>query len=130
MILQTGLTGTVSHEITSSETAVSVGSGSLSVCATPFLCALMETAAVKVIEGCLPQGTTSVGSHISVDHKAPTLTGHTVTVQAVLQKAEGRKLVFSLTARDEAGEVATGTHIRYLVETGPFMVRAEIRYTS
>ncbi len=128
MVLSTGLTGTASRVITEKDTALAVGSGSLSVCATPVLSAVMEAAAVDALKDCLLPSTTSVGIYIALSHKAPTLPGRTVTAKAVLVETEGRKLTFRITASDEAGEVGTADHVRFLVESSPFMEKADQRY--
>lgn len=126
--IEIGKTGTASRVINEKDTALAVGSGSLPVCATPILSAIMEAAAVDALKDCLPKGTTSVGIAISLSHKAPTLVGRTVTATATLTAAEGRKLIFRIEARDEAGEVGTADHARFLVEDTPFMEKAAKRY--
>ncbi len=127
-VIEVGKKGTCSRLISENDTALKVGSGSLEVCATPVLSAVMEAAAVDALKDCLPKGTTSVGIAISLSHKAPTLVGHTVTATATLTETEGRKLTFHIEAHDEAGEVGTADHVRFLVEEEPFMGKAEKRY--
>lgn len=126
--IEIGKTGTSTRVISEKDTALRVGSGSLPVCATPVLSAVMEAAAVDALKDCLPEGTTSVGIAISLSHKAPTLVGRTVTASATLTAAEGRKLTFRIEARDEAGEVGSADHVRFLVEETPFMEKAAKRY--
>ena len=101
MILHIGLKGTCTQIIEDAHTAASIGSGSLPVCATPVICALMEHAAVNSVSRCFPAGTTSVGVFLSVSHRAPTLTGHSVTACAELIRTEGRKLTFHIQVSDE-----------------------------
>lgn len=128
MVIETGITGTASRTITEKDTALAVGSGSLPVCATPVLSAVMEAAAVDALEGRMLPSMTSVGIYIALSHKAPTLPGRTVTAQATLTETEGRRLTFRITASDEAGEVGTADHVRFLVESAPFMEKADQRY--
>ncbi len=128
MILKEGMEASVSCEVTEEKTARAVGSGSLPVCATPVLAALMEQAAVKALADCLPSSTTSVGISLMMHHTSPTPLGHTVTVRAVLAETEGRYLTFHIIAEDEAGEVARAEHVRCLVESAPFMEKAEKKY--
>lgn len=130
MILHIGLKGTCTQTIGDAQTAASIGSGSLPVCATPVICALMEHAAVNAIQHCLPSETTSVGVSLSVVHKAPTLTGRSVTARAELTRTEGRKLTFHIQASDEGGLVAEADHMRVLVESSPFLQKAASRYRS
>jgi len=128
MTITPGITGAASKTITENDTALAVGSGSLPVCATPVLSAVMEAAAVDALKDRLLRGTTTVGISISLFHSAPTLVGRTVTATATLTKTEGRKLFFSLTARDESGEIGRADHVRFLVEEEPFMAKAAKRY--
>ena len=128
MILRNGLTGTASQPVTEAETARAVGSGDLPVCATPVLSAVMEEAACAAVAGCLPRGTTSVGISIALRHTSPTLVGRTVTARAELVETEGRLLTFHITASDEAGEVGSALHVRCLVESAPFLEKAEKKY--
>lgn len=128
MILQKGLAGTASRVVTDADTARAVRSGSLAVCATPVLSAVMEEAACAAIEGCLPVSTTTVGISMTLRHTSPTLVGRTVTARAELTETEGRLLTFRITAEDDAGPVGEAEHVRCLVETAPFMEKAEKKY--
>lgn len=128
MILQNGLAGTASRTVSEKDTALAVGSGSLPVCATPVLAAVMEAAAVKATAGCLPASATTVGVSLMLRHTSPTLVGRTVTARAELVSTEGRLLTFHITAEDEAGEVGRAEHVRCLVESAPFMEKADRKY--
>lgn len=102
-------------------TAESVGSGDVEVLATPLVGALMERAAVKLIEGVLPRSFTTVGSVVRLVHLAPTPVGATVTATASLSSVDGRRLRFSCTVTDPAGDVARGTHERVVVDRDRFL---------
>lgn len=128
MILQKGLAGTASRVVTDADTARAVGSGSLPVCATPVLSAVMEEAACAAIAGCLPASATTVGISMTLRHTSPTLVGRTVTARAELVETEGRLLTFRIAAEDDAGPVGAAEHVRCLVETAPFMEKAEKKY--
>lgn len=128
MTVETGTAGTAARIITEKDTALAVGSGSLAVCATPVLSAVMEAAAVNALDGRLPDTETTVGISLALTHSAPTLTGRTITATAVLTRTEGRRFFFRITARDDAGEVGTADHVRCLVEAAPFMEKAGRRY--
>lgn len=128
MILRKGLTGTASRTVADTDTALAVGSGSLPVCATPVLSAVMEAAAVDAVKGCLPSSATTVGISLTLRHTSTTTVGHTVTARAELIETEGRLLTFRITATDEAGEVGCAEHVRCLIESAPFMEKAEKKY--
>ncbi len=130
MELTIGMTGIVSRTIAETDTAKAVGSGTVDVCATPVLSAVMEAAAVKAIAPALPEGTTSVGIRIALSHQAPTPVGGTVTAHAVLTGIEGRRLSFKILATDEAGEIGEAEHERFLVDEATFMAKAADRLDS
>ena len=107
--------------ITESDTAQSVGSGTLPVFATPMMVALMENAAMKAAEQLLQEGESTVGSELNIKHLRPTAIGEEVSATAVLTAQEGRKLTFSVLATDRNGTIGEGTHIRYIVNIEKFM---------
>ncbi len=125
--LQVGLSATVTLEVTGANTAEAMRSGSLAVLATPALVCATEEAACAAIDGQLEEGQTSVGSHVAVDHLAPTVVGGVVRVRATLTAVEGRLLSFSMEAVDGAGTVGIGNHTRVLVMGGRFMEKARRR---
>jgi predicted thioesterase len=126
-VLVKGLRGEATVTVSAGNTAKEVGSGSVPVFATPMLVALMESAAIKALQGRLPEGQTTVGTKVEISHTAATPVGMTVTAQAELVEADGRRLVFDVMAQDEAGLVGEGRHERFIVETEKFLSRAEKR---
>lgn len=104
-----------------SDTAQNVGSGTLSVFATPMMVALMENSAMKAAEQLLSEGETTVGSELNIRHIRPTAVGEEVEATAILTLHEGRKLTFSVTASDKNGTIGEGTHVRYIVNIEKFM---------
>lgn len=118
---------TVTTIVTKDKLASTVGSGSLDVFATPMLVALMERAACEAISPLLEPGQTSVGTMLNVEHTAPTPLGMEVTATAVVEKQEGRRVDFTVTARDAAGEIGRGTHSRVIVDGARFQAKAEAK---
>lgn len=111
---------TVTEAVSEQNTALSVGSGSLRVYATPAMLALIEKAACKALEGLLAEGETTVGTLLNVKHLAATPVGMQVSATAELIERDGRKFVFSVTASDECGVIGEGTHERFLVFSDKF----------
>lgn len=103
------------------DTAISAGSGTLPVFATPAMVALMENAAMKAAEQLLHEGESTVGSELNIKHLSPTAVGEEVSATAVLTAQEGRKLTFSVVATDKNGKIGEGTHVRYIVNIEKFM---------
>lgn len=112
---------TVNDIVTDNNTAVSVGSGSLAVYATPSMLALIEKAACVALEGVLNDGETSVGTLLNVKHIAATPVGMKVSATAELIERDGRRLVFNVTANDECGLIGEGTHERFVVNSEKFI---------
>ncbi len=104
--------------------ASSVGSGTVDVFATPMVAALMEGAASDLAARYIDNIYTTVGSEICVQHLSPTAEGVIVTAEAELTKADGRFFGFKLTATDNAGVIATGTHTRISVKKESFAKKA------
>jgi predicted thioesterase len=116
-----GLEGVVTEPVSESMTADHVGSGDVRVLATPMVIALVERAAVASLAGTLPDGATSVGASVELAHLAPTPVGAEVTARTRLEHVEGgRRLTFSFTVEDAAGEIASGTHVRVVVDRKRF----------
>ena len=108
-------------EVTVADTALAMGSGSVEVLATPRIVALLEQATCAALAGHLPEGCTTVGMRVQVDHLQPTPVGGTVDAEALLEKIEGRRLTFMVSASDTKGVVAAGRVTRVLVEVDRFM---------
>lgn len=86
-----------------------------SVFATGFMVGLMEWACAEALRPHLEQGEGSLGVLVDVNHTAPTVPGQTVTVTVTCDKAEGRKLGWHVSARDELDVIGEGRHERAVV---------------
>lgn len=121
MILDTGLRGDAKLHVGDGDTARALGSGSVDVLGTPRLIALCEEAAVNSLSNVLEPGTTTVGMRIQFDHLQPTPVGTEVVAEAVLERVDGRRLVFTVSASDPGGLVGAGKITRVLVDVDRFM---------
>lgn len=124
-MLDTGIMGRQEMTVTREDTAKVYGSGTLQVLATPRMAALMEETAWKSVAEYLEPGMGTVGTRLELDHLAPTPVGMKVLCESVLEKVEGRKLTFSITAKDEKGEIGRAVHQRFLVEEEKFQNKAD-----
>ncbi len=111
------------HIVASEDTAIAQGSGQLEVLATPRLVALMENAAMLTVAPSLSPEETTVGGQISITHLAPSAVGAEIAATAVLEKIEGRKLSFSVSAKEGDKFIGEGTHVRYIVNKEMFMAK-------
>src|SRR4029450_9596938 len=71
------------------------------VLATPLMILFMENAALSAIPGCRAPGESALGTVVNIRHLAATPVGQRVTAEAVVTGVEGRRIVFTVTARDE-----------------------------
>jgi predicted thioesterase len=108
------------HSITQSmivqpnHTAEFLGSGLLPVFATPALIAFMENTAMQLIE--LPEGSSSVGTSISMKHLKASPIHAKIECTATITKIEGRKYAFTIQATDSVGDIiGEATHERVIV---------------
>ena len=86
------------------------------VFATPMMVTAMENAALNAVRDYLDPGESCVGTLVNVRHLAATPVGHRVTAEAVVTKVDGRRIEFTVTARDETEEIGNGTHERMVVD--------------
>ena len=87
----------------------------MKVFATPWLIALLEDAAGRVIEPYLAATATSVGTMIEMRHLAATPVGMTVRARATLIETDGKRFLFQVEAWDDKDKVAEGRHERAIV---------------
>ena len=91
------------------------------VLATGYLVGLMEWACIEAIKPHLDwPREQSLGTLVNFSHLAATPPGLTVTVDVRLEKVEGRKLMFSLSAHDGADRITEGTHERFVIDAAKF----------
>jgi fluoroacetyl-CoA thioesterase len=123
MDLHSGLTASVALTVTEADTAQAVGSGDVPVLGTPRVLALAEAATVALTRGRLPDGTTTVGTRIELEHLVPSRVGARVVAEAELSTVEGRRLEFTVQVRDGATLAATGRVHRLIVDRERFLSR-------
>ena len=121
MEIEVGTSATVRLVVGDADTAIALGSGDVPVLGTPRIVALMEQAAVSVLAGTLDDGDTSVGTRIAVDHLAASPVGAVVTATAEIVGLNGRAVSFRLVVHEEDRQVATGDHVRFVVDRERFV---------
>jgi fluoroacetyl-CoA thioesterase len=116
-----GRTATRELVVSDADTAVAVGSGSLPVLGTPVLLAWCEAATCAALD--LPEGQTSVGTRVSLEHLAASPVGAAVSVTASVAYVDGRLVRFTVEARMGDKLVGTGEITRVIVDPERFMSR-------
>jgi fluoroacetyl-CoA thioesterase len=95
------------------------------VFATGFLIGLIEWACILAIKPHLDwPAEQTVGTDVRLTHSAATPPGLTVTVHAVLEEVEGRRLRFAVSAHDGVDEISRGTHERFVIDSARFSAKA------
>ncbi|MFM7138689.1 MAG: thioesterase family protein [Actinomycetes bacterium] len=91
------------------------------VFATGYLVGFLEWACILAIKPYLDwPKEQSVGTHINVSHQAATPPGLEVIANVELIKIEGKKLTFSVEARDTKDVISKGTHERFIINKQKF----------
>ena len=121
IIIKKGIKGHQQQQVALKDTAKTYGSGSVEVFATPAMIAMMEQTAHTSLQNFLPEGFTTVGTHLNIEHSKATPLGAKVWCESVLESQDGRKLTFSVIAYDESGIIGKGTHERFIVNIEKFM---------
>ena len=94
------------------------------VLATGYLVGLLEWACIEAIKPHLDwPREQSLGTMVNFTHLAATPPGMTVTVDVRLDKTEGRKLAFSVSAHDGVDKISEGTHERFVIDAEKFNAR-------
>ena len=123
--LEAGLNGTVEIVVAEQHTAPHVGSGRVHVLATPVMVNLMEAAALQAVEGLLPPGHQTVGTHLDITHTAATPVGMRVKAHAELTRVDKRTLTFSVHAEDQKERIGGGIHERIIIDLARFDIRLQ-----
>ena len=114
--------------VTETDTALAVGSGTLSVLGTPRLLAWCEAATCAALDSELAAGETSVGTRVELEHLAASLVGEQVEVTARVVHTDGRLRRFKVAARRRTAEgvgklLGSGEVTRVIVDGNRFLAR-------
>ncbi len=110
--------------VTEADTASALGSGSLAVLGTPRLLAWLEAATCAALADEVPQGSTSVGTRVAIEHLKPSPLGALVIASAQVSGREGSVVRFAVSARHTDGVVVGRAEItRAVVDVERFLGR-------
>lgn len=121
MTIEMGTKNEVKIIVNETNTAKTMGSGSLDVFATPSMVALMEKAASEMCDKYAQEGITTVGTMMNISHVSATPVGLEVRAVAEVIECDGRKICFDVKAYDTAGLIGEGKHERFCVKEDKFM---------
>jgi fluoroacetyl-CoA thioesterase len=114
----------MTYVVDAADTAVAQQSSDVAVLSTGRLISLCEQVARQSLADLHRDGHTTVTVGIQFEHVQPVAVGAELSIEAVLERADGRKLVFTVHAHDRCGLVAAGKLTRVLVEEERFIERA------
>ncbi|MEI6231023.1 MAG: hotdog domain-containing protein [Actinomycetes bacterium] len=131
---QPGASAALEFVVAIDDTAIALGSGDLPVLATPRVIAWLEAACVSALD--IPDGKTSVGTRVEIEHFAASAVGSRVTVNATISYLDGRLIRFDVAA-EQVGDrqvhdgepvstvtrLAHGSMTRVVVDRERFMAR-------
>ena len=128
--LRAGLHGTFRYTVPASKTVPRIYPEAPdfqlmpAVLATGYLVALCEWACIELVKPHLDwPREQSLGTHVDLSHVAATPPGHTIEVAARVEAVEGRKLTFSIRARDDTELVSEGRHERHVILAERFLAK-------
>ena len=113
--------------VTKDMLACHVGSGVVSVFATPMMIAKMEHAALECLSPFLEKGETSVGVMMNSTHDAATPCGMKVNIKAEIVAVDRKKISFEIIARDEKDQIGKASHDRFVVNKDRFESKAQAK---
>ena len=129
-LIQPGMTLERTFVVKAQHLATHLGSGGVSVLATPYMIAFMEGVSHSLLEQVLPEGYSSVGTHVDIRHLAPTPLGSTVRVQTEVLAVDGNLVKFNVQAWDEREQIGSGLHERAVIEIARFQRRVNAKTKS
>jgi fluoroacetyl-CoA thioesterase len=101
------------------------------VLATGYLVGLMEWACIEAVKPHLDwPREQSLGTRVNFTHLAATPPGLTITVHVRVDKVEGRKLTFTLSAHDGIDTISEGTHERHVIDVERFNAKIASKRTA
>jgi fluoroacetyl-CoA thioesterase len=95
------------------------------VLSTPALIWFLEYAALNATLPSLDDGEITVGTHVAVDHLAPTLMAREVICTARVVHCEGPVISYQLEASAGSETIARGYHKRRVVNVESFAMRLQ-----
>ncbi len=121
MSLDVGSTHTANFVVEPRHTAVFLGSGDLDVLGTPALIAFLEMTCRDAVRSAIGEDSTSVGTHMELDHLKASKIGAHITCFSEVTAREGRRIDFTIRAESDGILIAQGKHTRAIVDRERFL---------
>ena len=121
MSVTVGMKAKAEAVVNDQNTAITAGSGTLPVFATPWMCALMEQAAWTAVAPGLAEGESTVGTKLCVSHDSASPVGIKVWAESEITLVDGKRIELKVAAYDEKGLIGQGTHERFIITDERFL---------
>jgi fluoroacetyl-CoA thioesterase len=118
---------TISFEVLKSHSITFTDKVEISVLSTPSLIWFLEQAALQFLEPWLDDKSLSVGTHVDLEHLAPTPIGVVVECTAKLIYQDGPVYRFGVEAHAGQELIAKGIHSRRIIQASQLMKRLQTR---
>lgn len=125
-----GSSNTISFEVEKSHSITFSQDPEISVLSTPALIWFLEQAALQFLQPWLDDKSLSVGTHVDVEHLAPTPVGATVHCTAQLIYQDGPVYRFSVAAHSGDEKIANGLHSRRIIQASQLIKRLQAKSRS
>lgn len=122
-----GLAAEATQKVTPDLTAPHIGSGSLSVYATPAMVAFVERTCASLVADRLGEGQTTVGVELHVRHLAPTPQGADVRIRAVVEEVDTNLITFRAQIWDDVELIGEVVHKRVVIDIERFLRRVRAK---
>jgi fluoroacetyl-CoA thioesterase len=123
--IKPGMTLEAQEKVTPAKSASHIGSGSLQVYSTPSMVSFIERTCHELLAQYLPDTQTSVGTHVDIEHLAPTPLGGTVRARVQVVEVNGVRVVLEAEVWDEFELVGRCRHLRVVIDNERFLQRVQ-----
>ena len=93
------------------------------VLATPVMIMIMENAALNAMKPYLEVSESALGPRLDIRHLAATPAGRRITGEAEVTDVDGRRIAFTIRAKDGTQVIGIGTHERMVIDLAKFTER-------
>ena len=132
--LKTGLKHTFSFKVPPSKTVSSLYPESPEfqlmpeVFATGFMVGFIEWTCIQAINPHIDwPNEQTVGIHVNLSHTSPTPPGMEISAHVLLKRIKGKRLFFDVVVSDEEGEICSGTHERFIINSMKFNEKVRLK---
>lgn len=130
IMISVGMTKEGTTTVTDNNTAASMVSGAMPVFATPAMIMLIEKTAFECTQPFLGEGESTVGTYLDIKHTAASPVGAEIKCRVEIVEIDRSRLVFETKVRDEAGEIGSGRHERFIINNERFLSKVSDRLSG